>query len=95
MGIEFRVVNERSDTIADVLEEAGLLDPVSNELQAPTTVVIGGNSRPIGGNDASGGGTVSGNSGVGSGAVPSGQLWNETAITIYQTADFDICVGGG
>ncbi len=27
--------------------------------------------------------------------VPDGELWNETAITIFQTADFDICVGGG
>lgn len=27
--------------------------------------------------------------------VPNGELWNETAITIFQTADFDICVGGG
>lgn len=93
-GIEFRVVNERSDTIADVLEEAGLLDPVSNELQAQVSVGTGGESRPLGGS-ANSGGPISSNSGVGSGSVPSGQLWNETAITLYQTADFDICVGGG
>ena len=93
-GLEFRVVNERSDTIAEVLEESGLLDPVSNELQAQTTVNIMGESRPLGG---SAGGVTGGSQsgGVGSGSVPSGQLWNETAITIYQTADFDICVGGG
>lgn len=94
-GIEFRVVNERSDTIADALEESGLLDPVTNELQAPTTVVIGGNSRPIGGGNGSAGGSQSSGGGSGSGSVPSGELWSETAITIYQTADFDICVGGG
>lgn len=39
--------------------------------------------------------TVNGGHGISSAAVPSGQLWNETAITMYQTADFDICVGGG
>lgn len=98
-GIEFRVVNERSDTIADTLEEAGLLDPVSNELQAPV-VVIGGDNRPITGGDdvvsiGSTGSATSSSNGISSAAVPSGQLWNETAITIYQTADFDICVGGG
>ena len=27
--------------------------------------------------------------------VRAGELWAEDAITIYQTADFDICVGGG
>ena len=27
-----------------------------------------------------------------SGNVPSGELWNETSMTIYQTADVDICV---
>jgi uncharacterized protein YkwD len=27
--------------------------------------------------------------------VPSGQLWNENAITIYATPDTGICVGGG
>ncbi len=91
-GIEFRVVNERSDTIAESLEESGLLDPVTNELQPPTTVIIGGDKRPIGGN-GTGGSQSSG--GSDSGSVASGELWNETAITIYQTADFDICVGGG
>lgn len=100
-GIEFRVVNERSDTIADVLEEAGLIDPVSNELQAPVSrpgSISGGSSGGgnVGGSGASGvGGSQSSGGGISSGAVPSGQLWNETAITIYQTADFDICVGGG
>lgn len=99
-GIEFRVVNERSDMIADALEEAGLIDPVSNELQAPVTgpgSIGGGGTASGGGVGSSSGvsGTQSSGGGISSGAVPSGQLWNETAITIYQTADFDICVGGG
>ena len=32
---------------------------------------------------------------VSSDAVRSGELWNENAITIYQSANIDICVGGG
>ena len=27
--------------------------------------------------------------------VTQGELWNESAITIYQTANYDICIGGG
>lgn len=27
--------------------------------------------------------------------VPNGELWNETAFTLYQSADQDICIGGG
>jgi uncharacterized protein YkwD len=33
--------------------------------------------------------------GVDSSPVPSGELWGEDAITMYETADFDLCVGGG
>ncbi len=59
------------------------------------TAAVGNNassSAPVidygtGGSDSSGG--------SGGGAVPRGELWSEQAITIYQTADFDICVGDG
>ena len=27
--------------------------------------------------------------------VPNGQLWNEESISMYQTADYDLCIGGG
>lgn len=109
-GIEFRVVSERSDTIDDRLDELGLLDPVTEELQPPPVVVANGNATTIGSgtsggsaaNNAGGGGgyvatgseTMS-SGGVSSDPVPGGELWNEDAIVIYQTADFDICVGGG
>ena len=36
-----------------------------------------------------------GSSGIGKDPVPNGQLWNEDAISMYQTADYDLCVGNG
>ncbi len=105
-GIELRVVSARSDVINDNLEELVLLAPGVEELQAPqVSVSIGGHTttfpNPNGGgqssgNASSGGSTVSvgANGGLNVANVPSGQLWNETSITMYQTADFDICVGG-
>lgn len=101
-GIDFKVVQERSDTIGGSIEELGLIDPVSEELQ--TVVSSGGNHTTIpNGNSASGnsnnyvvtGSSTASSGQISSAAVANGQLWNEDAITIYQTADFDICVGGG
>ena len=96
-GIELKVIGEDSDEVAGVLEELGLLAPASDSLAAP--VVESGGAASGG---SGGGGYVStGSSTASSGgidqsiSVPSGELWAEDAITIYQTADFDICVGGG
>lgn len=97
-GIDFKVVNERSDVVTDNLEEVGLITPGLEELEPPAITVPGNNNQSeTVGNDSSSdvGGEVVSNGGVGGGNVPSGQLWAENAITIYQTADFDICVGGG
>lgn len=102
-GIEFRVVAEPSDIVSGSLDELGLLDPATDKLDAPVTTQIGGNTTTIShGNSGSshgGSGTTSstktGGHGISSAPVKSGELWNEDAITIYQTADFDICVGGG
>lgn len=96
-GISLKVVNEHSDVIADSLgDNPGLLDPGFEELEAPVV------QQP---SDGGGGGAVitetsvgssSGTSSSGSkpsgGGLGSGKLWSESAITIYQTADFDICV---
>lgn len=101
-GIEFQVVAERNDIIGGRLEELGLVAPVTDELQ----VIVGGNTMvlPGGGHAAgssgnvvnSGGGPISSSgSGISNAAVRAGELWNEDSITIYQTANFDICVGGG
>ena len=102
-GIEFKVVQERSDTVSDTLEELGLVDPVTDKLDAPAVVVTGGtttslpsssNTSDNSGGYATGSSTMS-SKGISKDPVPAGQLWAEDSIVIYQTADFDICVGGG
>lgn len=97
-GIEFKVVSERSDTIADSLDELGLISPGIVTIEAPVVTPSGGGSQGGSATATGGGGgttVVNGGHGISNAAVPSGELWNETAITMYQTADFDICVGGG
>lgn len=97
-GIEFRVVSERSDDVGMTLDELGMIEPVTDKLEKPV-IVANGNTTTL--NSASGGGGYAVYSGGGSsggvrlGGVPSGQLWVEDSIVIYQTADFDICVGAG
>lgn len=96
-GIELKVVSERNDTVAESLDELGLVSPGVVVRDAPTVVPNGNSSGSItitsDGNTSST--VINGGHGISSAPVPSGQLWNETAITMYQTADFDICVGGG
>lgn len=104
-GIEFKVVNERSDVVSGDLEELGLTSPGVEELAPPSIQVnIGGNTTTIpnpGGTNSGGHNNdtqISGsesNGSVGNGNVGSNELWNENAITMYQTADFDICVASG
>lgn len=95
-GIEFQVVAERNDVVGGRLEELGLIDPVTDELDAPI-VSVGGNTitLPSSNHSPSGGSSSSSAGGISGDAVPSGELWKEDSITIYQTANFDICVGGG
>lgn len=105
-GLEFKVVAERNDVVADPLEELGLVAPVTDELSAPPVAVVGNTTTTLGGS----GGVVANNSaptyvatgsstsssgGVSRDPVPNGELWNEDSIVIFQSADFDICVGGG
>lgn len=104
-GIEFKVVSAQSDFVSGTLDQLELLAPGFEELAEPTVVVVpgGGGSWGGGGASSTGGSSdsyVTGSSTASSGGikgknVPRGELWEETAITIYQTADFDICVGGG
>lgn len=96
-GIEFRVVSERSDDVGNALEELGMIEPVTDKLEK---VVINPGTNQVTINTGGGGGyaTYSGGGSSGGmrlGGVPSGQLWVEDSIVIYQTADFDICVGAG
>ncbi|MBR2836864.1 CAP domain-containing protein [Candidatus Saccharibacteria bacterium] len=81
-GMNFRVVNERTDETGEVAEAPALIDAesdaeveLSDEQKEYVTSVH----------------TVSG---VGSAPVPEGELWAEDSIFIYESANFDICVGG-
>ncbi len=99
-GIELKVVDARSDVVAGDLSELGLLEPGAEVLQPPQISVSSGGQTTTfpatsGGNNYSSNDNVAASAGVSNSAVPSGQLWNETNITMYQTADFDLCVGGG
>ncbi len=82
-GREFRAVSERSDEIEGSLEELELLKSVSDTTTGKTIATADGAVYQVAAN-----GWVSSN------PVPSNELWNETSITIYQSADIDICVGG-
>ncbi|MBR0467755.1 hypothetical protein IJJ53_02485 [Candidatus Saccharibacteria bacterium] len=83
-GITFRAVDERSDIVADTTGTMELLESVSDS-EASVNLDIIGNDDYVS--------TASHE--FDSSDVPSGQLWNENAITIYATPDTDICVGGG
>ena len=82
-GMDFRVVDERSDDNGGAIEAPELLDAESNSqanlTEAQKTYVT----------------SVHTSTGVDAAPVPAGELWAEDAITIYESADFDICVGGG
>ena len=102
----FRVVSEHSDVSDENAEEVSLLDSVLESLdlvggtkQAGASGGSSGGSLTISGSN-SGGGTSSSTyrevvqnaEPATSGNVPPGELWNETSLTIYQSADQDICV---
>lgn len=82
-GIEFRAVDERSDIVEDTAGTMELLESVSD---SNVTVDV---------DDITNDDYISTASHeFDSSDVPSDQLWNENAITIYATPDTDICVGG-
>lgn len=81
-GLDFRVVEERTDEVKDSASQDELIGAETNsettltEAQKNYVTSIyttsGGNSEP----------------------VPDGELWAGDSIVIYQTANTDICVGG-
>ena len=79
---DFKVVGERSDEISETAEQAELIgaesDTDSNLTDEQKSYIT--SIRP--------------GAGVDSAPVPDGELWGEDSITIYETADYDICVGG-
>lgn len=78
-GFDFTAVAEKSDEVDDELLATEILSPVSDSQEA---VQVNSEGVKVRGFSSSA-------------PVASGELWNETAMTIYQTADVDICVGGG
>ena len=84
-GLQFRVVGERSDIVDDSLGEMSLLESVSD-----STAEVSENINTIGNDDY----ISSASHEFDNTPVPTGELWNENAITIYATPDIDLCVGG-
>lgn len=94
-GGDFRVVDEKSDDIADVEDDAALIDPVTETIEAKVeSKANGGSGGPS--NDSS----VPINyakesmskSSFDTGVVSGSELWNSDAVTIYQTANIDLCI---
>lgn len=82
-GLDFRVVAERSDDTGGEIEAPIILEGESNSQIALT--------------DEQKEYVTSIHTGVhvDSTPVPAGELWGEDTIVIYESANFDICVGGG
>ena len=81
-GMDFKVVGEYSDEVEDTIEAPELIGAESNTTAALTDAQKAYVT------------SVHTVTGVDSTPVPDGELWGEEAITMYETADFDICVGG-
>lgn len=81
-GVDFRVVGEHSDEVSGAIEETELIDAESNTASELTEAQKAYKT------------SVHTVTGVDSLPVPEGELWGEEAITMHETADFDICVGG-
>ncbi|MBR3264173.1 hypothetical protein IKF94_03020, partial [Candidatus Saccharibacteria bacterium] len=80
-GGQFKVVDEKSDEVVGEVEELALIDGAAE--------IDGGNG---GENDSSYvASSITGGS-FDSGVVSGSELWNLKAITIYQTANIDLCV---
>lgn len=84
-GMVFRAVDERSDIVSDTVDEMALLESASNSDAAVDGSNVIGNDDYV---------STSSHEFDGS-SVSAGELWNESAITIYATPDTDLCVGGG
>lgn len=81
-GMDFKVVGEHSDDVTGAVEVPELIDAESNTASELTDAQKAYVT------------SVHTVTGVDSSPVPDGELWGEDAITMYETADFDICVGG-
>ncbi|MBQ6393984.1 CAP domain-containing protein [Candidatus Saccharibacteria bacterium] len=90
------VVSERSDDVeaTEESQDAELLDPATDYLEEPVhEEVVRAVQKSTGTMRRTSGGSFSMMT-LSTDPVPSGELWNETNFTIYQTAEQDICVSG-
>lgn len=79
------IVAERNDTTDESVEEAGLLDPAFQLVNNIAQGIAGNNADTSYSEGSSAGGGGGGN-------VPDGELWGIDSMTLYQTADQDICI---
>ena len=87
-GNGFNAVNERSDILDENVDETSLIDAASEET-AVTVPNTDSGTVNSGGSYSGGGGSSSSTSG---GTVGANELWGIDNVTIYQTADIDICI---
>lgn len=81
-GLDFRVVAERSDENGGAVEKPTLIDAESDNSVSLTKAQQDYVT------------SVHTVTGVDSAPVPAGELWAEDTIVLYESANFDICVGG-
>lgn len=76
----FRVVDEKSDEVAENVANVELLDSASDEVTAREKEPLSASIERLAGKSFDTG-TVSGS-----------ELWNTESVTIYQTANIDLCI---
>ena len=81
-GLDFRVVDERSDEVAQNITQDQMIDAESNN----STELTEAQKNYVT--------SVHTNTGMNSDPVPAGELWAGDSIFIYETGNADICVGG-
>ena len=84
-----KVVDENSDDISEKEDEASLIDSANEEIAGTKAETDSGNSSSVPVSYAADG--VSALS-FDKGAVSGSELWNAGSVTIYQTANIDICI---
>ena len=81
-GMDFQVVSEHSDEVKEEIAAPELIEAEANAASALTEAQKNYVT------------SVHTTTGVSSEPVPDGELWAEDSITMYQTADYDLCIGG-
>ena len=88
-GGDLQIVAERNDTLDETADSAELLDPVSEFLEG---MVVPSTSSGSIARATSYSGSRSNSGSSGNSAVTGSKLWGVDSITIYQSADVDICI---